>query len=102
MDQRPYIIELEGVPAMPEAQQREIVQFVCAELDAIYGGPWPVAIAMLAFMDEKDFAGLPWDKAWQVIELRVLDAYDLPDSATLAFDLNYEVMEAAGGKGLKR
>jgi hypothetical protein len=70
MDQRPYIIELEGVPAMPEAQRLEIVQFVFNELDAIYAGPWPVAMAMLAFMDEKPFAGLPWDKAWQVIELR--------------------------------
>ncbi|MBC7437546.1 MAG: hypothetical protein H7332_15940 [Bdellovibrionales bacterium] len=102
MDPRPYIIELEGVPAMPPAQREEIVQFVCAELDAIYGGPWPVALAMLAFMDEKSFAGLPWDKAWQVIELRVLDAYELPESATLAFDLDYAVMEAAGSKGLKR
>ena len=40
MDQRPYIIELEGVPAMPEAQRLEIVQFVFNELDAIYAGPW--------------------------------------------------------------
>ena len=102
MDQRPYIIELEGVPAMPEAQRLEIVQFVFNELDAIYAGPWPVAMAMLAFMDEKAFAGLPWDKAWQVIELRVLDAFELPESAALAFDLDYQVLEAAGAKGLKR
>ena len=102
MDKRPYIIELEGVPCMPQAQQVEIVDFVCQELDSLYGGPWPVALAMLAFMDEVSFDGLPWDKAWQVVELRVLDAHPLPDSAVLAFDLDYKVMEAAGRKGLKR
>ena len=99
---RPYIIELEGVPAMPEEQQRAIVEFVCQELEALYSGPWPVAFAMYASMEATAFDGLPWDKAWQVIELRVLETFDLPEKAVLACDLDYDVMQAEGAKHLAK
>jgi hypothetical protein len=98
---RPYLIELEGVPGMAPAEQQAVVDFVCDELDALYGGPWPVAFALHASVEGTAFAGLPWDKAWQVIELRVLDTFDLPETAVLACDLNEAVLKAEGARHLR-
>ncbi len=102
MEKRPYIIELKGASPMPAAQQAEVVEFVCQELDALYGGPWPVAMAMHAFTEGDAPKGLPWDKAWHVIELLVLEKFDLPESAVLEFDMNDEVLKAETFKHLKR
>lgn len=102
MNKRPYIIELEGAAAMPEEQRRAVVEFVCTELEALYGGPWPVALAMFASMEATAFDGLPWDKAWQVIELRVLETFDLPATAILACDLDDAVMQAEGARHMTK
>ena len=98
---RPYVIELEGAPQMAPADRQAVVDFVCDELDALYGGAWPVAFALHASMEGETFAGLPWDKAWQVVELRVLDTFDLPETAVLACDLNETVLKAEGARYLR-